>query len=1134
MSLEGRTAGASAAPLLGASPTPPTATTNSSATASSTHPASSAARPRSSASDWLTARNALIVAGSLAGVGLLYYGYRRYTTTPTPAAPSTRPTEPASSAVEPQLPATAASYLATVAPPSAPLPLAAETPANATPVQLAPSSRVLGASPTLFPPASPAAKVSVSPAPAAPAYSPAQAVAALLAETHDDVKHDTGIDLDSAAAGLVDAEERQRSAAESSRWDEAAEIARRLKEESMQDEKQPVVPYEPWRPPPPLPHHHHHKTVAHVYHHAPHTADTTPLLTPPSATAVAAEHPVDGRPDATASLTVPVPVAQPVSAEQQSAPATVLMPTAAPVAQPLHPVQHSALAVQPSAYLVPSPLRSIHPTTILLSSPSLPPILIHSPMQTAIPFGPLPPSAASSAAALSLLAPLAADTAWLYSAAASAAFLANPAADANTSLIPAPSPAATPALGPNMYSALPSYSTLAFNSPYTAHNQPILAFITDPNYMLAASASSPTSTPLTALTAAATSTASQMAAGSSSHMSELVSRSTLLVELLCVLVLFIGVLATAVDARYLVPLTPITFYVMYVCVQAVRSNGGHTVLFPSSLFSALLHSSEVATTSSSSSAPIHQLLPRALFPVRRDVASLPPSAHLSPVSSAESTLSALSPSSARSPSSAPAVPRQSSEVDDAMRPPSPASFSLPAQTLSPGTLQLSSSALSKPAPHVDEPHTPIRSGRRGERRESKEEREQRDDELGAGYEEKDDEQRESLDSPSRGKRVTFLSERRRGLVESDSSEKARDEEKSQRSVPLNAGSRSARSQPENDATASRSKHSSGTVTTNQETLSAAETTDDDELSSAASSSPPSPTQSTSSTSSSSTPSPLDRELRFFPPEPAIDIAGASSSTLTVRFTYRHPWEDCVQAFWDVSQPDWEQTGHSLGLATSRPSPVLPFTPSAASSAAAGILPSPSFRRESSAATAVDIEYAVVEWWHGASPSSLFIRRQLHVHTKVPAVVKKAVGASSTKRLTLDEHAQLDVEARTFRLQCSNARFRKAILIHDTRTFAPHPEHPDEWSVLSCRFRLCVLPSCGLLKQTVHGWVSGVWKGKQQEVGQRIGRRLERCREVRTAEERERSLSVELGSESGDGVETRSDVSVESGHERLHS
>ena len=248
---------------------------------------------------------------------------------------------------------------------------------------------------------------------------------------------------------------------------------------------------------------------------------------------------------------------------------------------------------------------------------------------------------------------------------------------------------------------------------------------------------------------------------------------------------------------------------------------------------------------------------------------------------------------------------------------------------------------------------------------------------------------------------------------------------------------------------------------------------------------------------------------FSPPEPAIDISGAASTTLTVRFTYRHRWEDCVQAFWDISQPDWEQTGHSLGLNTSRPAPLAPVTPSASSSSSAGVPPSPSFRRESSAASAVDIEYAVAEWWHSTTSSSLFLRRHLHVTTKVPAVVKKAINANSLKRLTLDEHAQLDPVSRTFRLQCSNSRYRKAVLIHDTRTFTPHPEQPNEWSVLSCRFRLCVLPSCGLLKGTVYGWVSGVWKGKQQEVGQRIGRRLGEV-------ERDEKCGGERESENGGG------------------
>ena len=967
--------------------------------------------------------------------------------------------------------------------------------------------------------------------PNAPSYSPAQAVAALLAETREDVKEDTGIHLDSTNIDMdsIDDQTEQRyyDSKESDRWDEAAEIARRLKEESDMDNKQPVVPYEPWHPPGPLPHKHHHVPVEHVLHHTHHTTTASPLLD----TSASASSSVDSQPADTASTSVPVSAAPSAVSEQLPTARIDIAPAAAPVRQPHQSVQPSALAVQqPSTFLVPSPLRTIHPTSILLSSPSLSPIILHPPVHSSTAFVPLPP--ANTTAALSSFTSLPADTAWLYSASTSAA---SSLAPSSTSLIPiSSSSSAPPSIGSTYYTTLPSYSTLSFN-PLHAGNQPILAFITDPTHMLTASTSSPTSTSLTSFTAATASSASQLSTGTTESMGELITRSTLLVELLCVLVLFIGVLATAVDARYLVPLTPITFYVLYVCIQAVRSNGGHTVLFPAALFTALLHQpyNSSSSNSSSSASSEHHLLPRALFPVRGDVA-LPPSAHLSPVSSAESITSAASPSSARlhSPSSAPSVPYQSSDMDDTPLPPSAVSFSLEAESLSPSAVELSPSSLNKPAQSDNAPHTPVRSGRR---REGKEEAEADQDEAEAGYEEKDDEhEQNSMDSPSRGKRVSFLSERRRELVEGTSSVTMYDEEKSE--LPASLGVNSSRplsSQPDFLSQSSREHSKTGTHSVKRDATLATDTTDDEELSSAASSTPPSPAQSASS-SSSSTPSPIDRELSFFPPEPAIDISGASSSTLTVRFTYRHRWEECVQAFWDISQPDWEQTGHSLGLNTSRPTSLVPPTPSGSSSTA--VPPSPSFRRESSAASAVDIEYAIVEWWHSTTSSSLFLRRHLHIHTKVPAVVRKAIGATTLKRLTLDEHAQLDSEARTLRLQCSNARYRKAILIHDTRTFTPHPEHPEEWSVLSCRFRLCVLPSCGLLKGTVYGWVSGVWKGKQQEVGQRIGRRLERWREMRSMEERERVRVEEVGSEGGDGtgeVELGG-VSVEMGSERQPS
>ena len=84
------------------------------------------------------------------------------------------------------------------------------------------------------------------------------------------------------------------------------------------------------------------------------------------------------------------------------------------------------------------------------------------------------------------------------------------------------------------------------------------------------------------------------------------------------------------------------------------------------------------------------------------------------------------------------------------------------------------------------------------------------------------------------------------------------------------------------------------------------------------------------------------------------------------------------------------------------------------------------------------------------------------------------------------------------------------------------------------FRLCVLPSCGLLKGTVHAWVSGVWKAKQQEVGQRIGRRLERWREMRmVGEERER-LRLEESESEVDAMEMGHDGGVELSSERQQS
>ena len=149
----------------------------------------------------------------------------------------------------------------------------------------------------------------------------------------------------------------------------------------------------------------------------------------------------------------------------------------------------------------------------------------------------------------------------------------------------------------------------------------------------------------------------------------------------------------------------------------------------------------------------------------------------------------------------------------------------------------------------------------------------------------------------KAKRVSFLNERRRGLVEGGDS----GEEKSDLSLPVSVTA-TTRPLPSPTGFSSSSSRSQQAIDSSGNNSLAADTTDDEELSSAASSTPPSPAQSTSSSSSSSAPASVGRELSFFPTEPAIDISGAQSSTLTVKFTYRHSFEDCVQAFWDISQP----------------------------------------------------------------------------------------------------------------------------------------------------------------------------------------------------------------------------------------
>ena len=961
----------------------PTSSTPS-ASAFPPHPSSSSTA-RSTLSSVFTARNSLIALTSVTAVGVAYYIYRR-STKPSPRGPQPLPSPPPTRSDPFPAATTSPPPHTLVSPPPHSSPSAPPTFASTPPLTSSPSSV-----PESFPPPSHSSPSLLSrilhrpphythePPPPAPtlSISPAQATAALLAETRADVLADTGIALGVRGEGEGEGEEREEV---------RVGLMGRLRDELEEDEKEDAAAVIAPMVRRPMTHYHpprlHHPRVP--------SSLTLPQGTFSSPVEAASA------PTATSSADAAVPLAVPTSAEEAK----------------LSVEAEALAAVSPVAREVPVVLGSMVSGSASLQSPTFTPIFVRTPVLPSLPASsPLLPSVPST--------PVLTDASLALSPSASTA---SPLGSSTTAVIPSLS-ASTPSTlrsfstPPTYFAAVPpAYATMPFTA---ADGSPhILAFIADPaSSLLAVAAQSPASSlspalipppnPLTASPAAA-----PPEEGGAVRVEHLLTRSTLLVELLAVLVLLIAVLAAAVDARWLLPLAPIVAYVLFVCAHAVRTQPNSSVLFPVALFPFLYHdppptASSSSTSSSSTSAFSRALLPAPSHATMREVDSSP----LSPPPPLTSSISApgVTPSALPSPTAVPL-------------------YALAAATLEQSTPSTPPSAVSSDAAYTAPTALPVSSAASTQTQSAEDERQEAE-----GKEEKKDSDAvdaERLRTPPR--RDAWREKRQVSFGHGQSTTSISDD------GGAGSGEEKERAQPAvhtEGVTISPSpfhpRDSASTPSSFSSTASSVSSSDAESdttgLVNAASSLSPSPTPSAS-------PSLAEREASFFPPEPVADLSGSSTSSIAVKFTYRQRWEDVVQAFWDLTSPDWERTGHSLGLADSR----LATPPSGTTS---GMPASGSPRSGGSAGVSgeglggvEEVSHGVTEMWRGSSSaSSLYIRRQLTVHTKVPGVVKKVVGPA--KRVVLEERALLDAAQRTFRLQVNNSRFRRFLLVHETRRSA---------------------------------------------------------------------------------------------------
>lgn len=255
----------------------------------------------------------------------------------------------------------------------------------------------------------------------------------------------------------------------------------------------------------------------------------------------------------------------------------------------------------------------------------------------------------------------------------------------------------------------------------------------------------------------------------------------------------------------------------------------------------------------------------------------------------------------------------------------------------------------------------------------------------------------------------------------------------------------------------------------------------------------------------------DRELTFLSFPPLETNLRISSSLLTVKFTFHHPWRDVVKAFWHMTQPKVDpDLSFDINSALSiSADPYFPPSP----------IPSSHFYQSSSDSFPSGLEHVkhtLLENWTNPNTSCTYLRRHIHIEPHIPAVLHRLF--DSKDFITIEEHAILDPVNHTFQLIAYNVSYRHAIVIEESREFAiatpttpssRSPSHANtnfrrspvhsklraqsfqlnemssELTTLSCRFQIYLLPVCGLLKQDVKKFVCHRWKLTQQSIGSHI-------------------------------------------------
>lgn len=143
----------------------------------------------------------------------------------------------------------------------------------------------------------------------------------------------------------------------------------------------------------------------------------------------------------------------------------------------------------------------------------------------------------------------------------------------------------------------------------------------------------------------------------------------------------------------------------------------------------------------------------------------------------------------------------------------------------------------------------------------------------------------------------------------------------------------------------------------------------------------------------------------------------------------------------------------------------------------------------------DLKYEMNHFHSDESSGRTHIIRLMHIGVKIPTVIRRVLGSINKQPPPMLERFFFDSKAREMRVETINPQLTRFVVIHETRRFVDHPQMKD-WCELHCRFRLYVLPSCGLLKATLAKWISQTWRGKQHQVSQAIDKKAAQLHQQR--------------------------------------